>query len=163
LTFLHFRLSIPIIRKEVLLRNLLAMVVITLLLAAPSVAGDIRLEGGNFTTLGYIRDSGRIENASFEILGYIKEDGRIEDDSFHTLGYIDEDGCIEDGSYNELYSLNGNGRLTDTSFMKVAEIQSDGTVENNHFQVILYADGTHTDMTERIAIFLVFFSDLLED
>ena len=47
--------------------------------------------------------------------------------------------------------------------MTVAEIQSDGTVEDNRFQVILYADGTHAEMTERIAVFLVFFSDLLDD
>ncbi len=163
MTILSFRLSIPIIRKEVLMRNLLATVVIMLLFAVPTTAGDIRLEGRNYATVAYIRDCGRIENASFEIIGYIKEDGRIEDDSFHTLGYIDENGTIEDDSFLELYTLNGDGRLTDTSFMKVAEIQNDGTVENNHFQVILYADGTHISMTERIAIFLVFFSDLLED
>lgn len=163
MTILAFRLSIPIIRKEVLMRNLLVITVTMLLLAVPATSGDIRLEGSNFTTVAYIRDNGRIENASFEILGYIKDDGRIEDDSFHTLGYIDEDGSIEDDSFRELYTLNGNGRLTDTSFMKVAEIQSDGTVENSHFQVILYAEGTHANMSERIAAFLIFFSDLIED
>jgi hypothetical protein len=163
LTIPAFGLSIPIIRKGVLMRNLLISVVVLLMIASTITAGDIRLEGNNFATVAYIRDSGRIENASFEILGYIKEDGRIEDDSFHTLGYIDEDGQIEDDSFQNLFTLNENGRLTDTGFIKVAEIQSDGTVEDNHFQVILYADGTHEKMTERIAIFLVFFSDLLED
>ena len=163
MTILNFGLSIAITGKGDLVRNLLVIVFIMFAIVSSMFAGDIRLESSNFSTVAYIRDNGRIENASFEILGFIKEDGRIEDDSFHTLGYIDEEGSIEDDSYNGLYILNDNGRLDNTDFRKVAEIQSDGTVENSHFQIILYADGTHGEMTRRIAVFLVFFSDLLEE
>lgn len=157
-----FGISIFITGKGVLMRNLLAAMAFALLLCAAATAGDIRLEDSNFSTVGYIRDNGQIENASFQTIGFIREDGRIEDDSFHTLGYIDEEGNIEDADYNDLFSVNESGRLTDIDFRKVAEIQSDGTVENARFQVILYADGTHDQMLDRIAIFLVFFSDILE-
>lgn len=162
MTFPGSGLSVVITGKGVLMRNLLVTSTLVLLLCAASVAGDIRLEDSSFSTVGYIRDNGHIENASFQTIGFIREDGRIEDDSFHTLGYIDEEGNIENAEYEDLYSVNESGRLTDADFRKVAEIQSDGTVENARFQVILYADGTHGDMVERIAVFLVFFSDILE-
>jgi hypothetical protein len=164
LTSLRSEFSIPIQdRKEGLMRILLLTAVTVLLTITIVSAGDIRLENSSFNTLAYIKDSGRIENASFEILGYIRDDGRIEDNSFHTLGYINEDGRIEDSSFNELFTITRNGRLTNSRFMMIAEIQSDGTVEDDCFHVILYADGSHENMTRRIAVFLVFFSDLLED
>lgn len=161
---LHSEFSISIQnRKEGLMRILLLAVIMVLLTITVVSAGDIRLENSSFNTLAYIRDNGRIENASFETLGYIREDGRIEDNSFHTLGYVKEDGRIEDDSFNELFTIETNGRLIDSRFMKIAEIQSDGTVEDDSFRVILYADGSHTNMLFRIAVFLVFFSDLLEE
>lgn len=149
-------------RKEVPMKSLLVASIIMLFTITIVSAGDIRLEDSHFNTLAYIRDNGRIENSSFEILGYLREDGRIEDNSFRTLGYIDEDGRIENDSFGDLYTIGENGRLTDTRFSRVAQIQSDGTVEDDCFRIILYADGSHDNMMHRIAVYLVFFSDLLE-
>jgi hypothetical protein len=47
--------------------------------------------------------------------------------------------------------------------MTVAKITPDGTVEDDMFNVLLYTEGSDEYMTDRIAVYLVFFSDLLEE
>lgn len=143
------------------MRNLL--IILALALAASALAGDLRLEDGSFSTLAYIRESGRIEDDSFQTLGYIREEGtRIEDAEYNTLGYID-DGIIENAEYEEIYRLGDDGRLTDSHFRTVATITSDGTVEDSSFRVMIYTDGTDPQMTRKIATYLIFFSDLLQE
>jgi hypothetical protein len=147
--------------KEVLcMRNLLIM--LAMALAASAVAGDLRLEDSSFRTLAYIRESGRIEDDAFQTIGYIREEGtRIEDADYTTLGYMEE-GVVENADYEEIYRLGEDGRITDSRFRTVARITSDGTVEDNAFMVLIYTDGTDEDMTKKIATYLIFFSDLLE-
>ena len=137
------------------------LILFTLFVAIVS-AGDLRFESRRYETLAYIRADGRIEDASFQTLGYIRDDERIENAVFETLGYI-RDGKLEDDNYNELYRLTSDGRLTDSHFMTLAKITPDGTVEDDMFNVLLYTEGSDDSMTDRIAIYLVFFSDLLED
>ena len=142
------------------MRNLL--IILVMALAASALAGDLRLEDSSFRTLAYIRESGRIEDASFQTLGYMREEGtRIEDVDFNTLGYM-EDGVVENEEYEEIYRLGDDGRITDSHFRTVARITSDGTVEDNAFHVIIYTEGTDPEMTRKIATYLIFFSDLLE-
>jgi len=143
------------------MKNLLIILVLTL--AASALAGDLRLEDSDYQTLAYIREGGRIEDDSFQTLGYIREDGtRIEDADYTTLGYIDE-GSVENADYEEIYRLEDDGRITDSHFRTVARITGDGTVEDNSFHVLIYTDGTDGDMTRKIATYLIFFSDLLEE
>lgn len=146
------------------MRNLL--IILALALAASALAGDLRLEDSGFRTLAYIREDGRVEDDSFQTLGYIRDEGeagtRIEDTEYNTLGYIDE-GEIENADYEELYRLDDDGRITDPHFRTVARITSDGTVEDNSFRVMIYTDGTDPEMTRKIAAYLIFFSDLLEE
>ena len=137
-----------------------------LVFVAVASAGHLRLENRGYDTIAYIREDGRIEDASFFPLGRIvlEEDTdriRIEDDSFNTLGYVDEDEFL-DSFEDRIFELSTDGRLKNHRFRDVAIIRDDGTVEALNFSVILYTDGSHEDLRQRIAIYMIYYSDLLE-
>ena len=139
---------------------------VLLLLSATAFAGHLRLEDSSYNTIAYVREDGRIEDASFLPLGRIVCDDdtdriRIEDASFNTLGYIDNDEFLD--SFEErIFELTSDGRLKNHRFRDVAIIRNDGTVEALNFSVILYTDGSHDDLARRIAVYLIYFSNLLE-
>lgn len=129
-------------------------------------AGHLRLEDGGYDTIAYIREDGRIEDASFLPLGRIvsEEDSdrlRIEDANFNTLGYIDEEEFL-DSFEDRIFELTSDGRLKNHRFRDVAIIRNDGTVEALNFSVILYTDGSHESIAQRIAVYMIYFSNLLE-
>ena len=137
-----------------------------LLFSAVAFAGNLRLENSGYETVAYIRDDGRIEDASFRPLGRIILDEetsriRIEDDSFNILGYIDGNEFLN-SSEERIFELTSDGKLKNYRFRDVAIIRNDGTVEALNFSVILYTDGSHDNLTERIAVYMIYFSDLLE-
>ncbi len=139
---------------------------LVLMLAAVSFAGHLRLENSNYETIGYVREDGRIEDASFMPLGRIVTDEdsdmlRIEDDNFNVLGYIDEEEFL-DPSEECIFELTGDGRLKNHRFRDVAIIRDDGTVESLNFSILLYTDGSNDDLKERIAVYIIYFSDLLD-
>ena len=129
-------------------------------------AGHIRLENSGYETIAYVREDGRIEDASFFPLGRIvlDEDSdriRIEDAGFNTLGYVEENEFL-DSTGDRIYELASGGKLKNNRFRDVAIIRDDGTVEALNFSVILYTDGSNENLTQRIAIYMIYFSDLLE-
>lgn len=129
-------------------------------------AGHLRLEDRGYDTIAYVREDGRIEDASFLPLGRIvtEEDTeriRIEDASFNTLGYVDENEFL-DSFEDRIFELTSDGRLKNYRFRDVAIIRNDGTVEALNFSVILYTDGSHDDLARRIAVYMIYFSNLLE-
>lgn len=137
-----------------------------LVFVAMANAGNLRLENSSYDTIAYVREDGRIEDASFSPLGRIVlEEGserlRIEDDSFNTLGYIDGDQFLD--SFEDcIFELAPDGKLKNHRFRDVAIVRSDGTVEALNFSVILYTDGSHDDLRQRIAVYMIYFSNLLE-
>lgn len=136
------------------------------MLSSSVFAGHLRLENSNYETIGYVREDGRIEDASFMPLGRIVLDDdtdmlRIEDDSFNVLGYIDEDEFL-DSSEDCIFELTNDGRLKNHRFRDVAIIRDDGTVESLNFSILLYTDGSTDDLKERIAVYIIYFSDLLD-
>ncbi len=143
-----------------------AFLTILMVLATVASAGNLRLEDSNYETIAYVREDGRIEDASFIPLGRMvqEEDSdriRIEDDSFNTLGYIDGDEFLD--SFEDcLFELTLDGRLKNHRFRDVAIIRNDGTVEALNFSVILYTDGAHDNLASRIAVYLIYYSNLLE-
>ena len=137
-----------------------------LVFVAVASAGHLRLENSGYDTIAYIREDGRIEDASFFPLGRIilEEDTdriRIEDDSFNILGYVDGDEFL-DSFEDRIFELSTDGRLKNHRFRDVAIIRDDGTVEALNFSVILYTDGSHEELRQRIAIYMIYYSDLLE-
>ncbi|MCK5840902.1 MAG: hypothetical protein KAH31_01945 [Candidatus Sabulitectum sp.] len=141
-------------------------IVVLLLLTTAVSAGHLRLEDSGYDTIAYIREDGRIEDASFLPLGRIilEEDTgrfRIEDASFNTLGYVDEDEFL-DSFEDRIFELTSDGRLKNHRFRDVAIIRNDGTVEALNFSVILYTDGSNDDLAQRIAVYMIYFSNLLE-
>ena len=137
-----------------------------LLLATVASAGNLRLEDSSYNTIAYIREDGRIEDASFSPLGRIvaEEDTdriRIEDASFNTVGYICEDEFL-DNVEERIFELTSDGKIKNHRFRDVAIIRNDGTVEALNFSVMLYTDGSHDDLAQRIAVYLIYFSNLLE-
>ncbi len=142
------------------------LIVALIIFSSIASAGHLRLEDSGYDTIAYIREDGRIEDASFMPLGRIVLDEetdrlRIEDDSFNTLGYIEENEFL-DSFEDRIFELSTDGRLKNHRFRDVAIIRGDGTVEALNFSVILYTDGTHEDLSQRIAIYLIYFSELLE-
>ncbi|MCD4706601.1 MAG: hypothetical protein K8S62_02555 [Candidatus Sabulitectum sp.] len=141
---------------------LIALLVFTTIASA----GHLRLEDSGYETIAYIREDGRIEDASFMPLGRIVLDEnndriRIEDASFNTLGYIDENEFL--GNFEDrIFELTSDGRLKNHRFRDVAIIRDDGTVEALNFSVILYTDGSHENLAQRIAVYMIYFSNLLE-
>ncbi|MCK5133899.1 MAG: hypothetical protein KAR40_17330 [Candidatus Sabulitectum sp.] len=136
------------------------------LLTTVASAGHLRLEDSGYDTIAYVREDGRIEDASFQPLGRIVLDDdteriRIEDASFNTLGYIDENEFL-DSFEDRIFELTADGRLKNHRFRDVAIIRNDGTVEALNFSVILYTDGSHDDLAQRIAVYMIYFSNLLE-
>ncbi len=139
---------------------------VLLVLAAVASAGHLRLEDSGYETIAYVREDGRIEDASFFPLGRIvlDEDNqriRIEDADFNTLGYIEENEFL-DSFEDRIFELTSDGRLKNHRFRDVAIIRNDGTVEALNFSVILYTDGSHDDLAQRIAVYMIYFSNLLE-
>lgn len=137
-----------------------------IILVSVATAGHLRLEDSGYETIAYIREDGGIEDASFMPIGRIilEEDEdryRIEDDSFTTLGYF-KDGEFLDSFEDRIFELSSDGRIKNHRFRDVAIIRNDGTVEALNFSVILYTDGSHEDLMQRIAVYLIYFSDLLE-
>lgn len=140
---------------------------ILLILSTFAVAGHLRLENSGYETVAYVREDGRIEDASFMPLGRIVMDEememiRIEDDSFNVLGYIDGDEFL-DASQEPIFEITRDGRLKNHRFRDVLTIRDDGTVETPSFSVLLYTDGSHEDLKQRIAVYIIYFSDLIED
>lgn len=140
---------------------------ILLILSTFAVAGHLRLENSGYETVAYVREDGRIEDASFMPLGRIVMDEememiRIEDDSFNVLGYIDGDEFL-DASEEPIFEITRDGRLKNHRFRDVLTIRDDGTVETPSFSVLLYTDGSHEDLKQRIAVYIIYFSDLIED
>lgn len=140
--------------------------VVLFLLATTVSAGHLRLEDSGYDTIAYIREDGRIEDASFLPLGRIinEEDTgriRIEDAGFNTLGYVEENEFL-DSFEDRIFELTPDGRLKNYRFRDVAIIRSDGTVEALNFSVILYTDGSSDDLPQRIAVYMIYFSNLLE-
>ncbi len=137
-----------------------------LLLSATAFAGHLRLEDSSYNTVAYVREDGRIEDASFLPLGRIvcEDDSdrlRIEDDGFNILGYVDDDEFLD--SFEErIFELTSDGRLKNHRFRDVAIIRNDGTVEALNFSIMLYTDGSHDDLARRIAVYLIYYSNLLE-
>ena len=137
-----------------------------LLLTTISSAGHLRLEDSGYDTIAYVREDGRIEDAAFLPLGRIvfDEDAdriRIEDANFNTLGYIEGNEFL-DSFEDRIFELTSDGRLKNHRFRDVAIIRDDGTVEALNFSVILYTDGSHDDLAQRIAVYMIYFSNLLE-
>ncbi|MEA3266260.1 MAG: hypothetical protein U9P42_04885 [Candidatus Fermentibacteria bacterium] len=142
------------------------IMVVLLLLTTTLSAGHLRLEDSGYDTIAYIREDGRIEDASFLPLGRIlyEEDTdrfRIEDASFNTLGYVEGNEFL-DSFEDRVFELTSDGRLKNHRFRDVAIIRNDGTVEALNFSVILYTDGSNDDLAQRIAVYMIYFSDLLE-
>ena len=142
-------------------------VALTVILCSTALGGHLRLENSGYETVAYVREDGRIEDASFTPLGRIVADEnedliRIEDDSFNVLGYIDGDEFLN-ADEEPIYEISRDGRLKDHRFRDVFNIRDDGTVETPSFSVVLYTDGSHEDMKQRIAVYIIYFSDLLED
>lgn len=142
-------------------------VLFTILCAAVSLA-DLRLENSRYETVAYIREDGRIEDASYNLLGYIRveseeEDAglRIEAGDFRILGYI-RDNEVMNPESRKLYDITSDGRIRDSRLRNIGSIREDGTVDGSDFRVMLYTDGTHTDLRLRLMAYLVFFSELLE-
>jgi len=137
-----------------------------LLLSVTAFAGHLRLEDSSYNTIAYIREDGRIEDASFLPLGRIvceddTERLRIEDAGFNILGYLDGDE-FQDSFEECIFELASDGKLKNHRFRDVAIIRNDGTVEALNFSVMLYTDGSNDDLARRIAVYLIYFSNLLE-
>jgi len=146
------------------LRNTIVPVLI--ILSSVALAGHLRLENSGYETVAYVREDGRIEDASFLPLGRIVMDEdtgmiRVEDDNFNVLGYVDEDEFLDE-SEDRLFEITRDGRLKNYRYRDVAIIRDDGTVESVNFSVMLYTDGSNDELKQRIAIYLIYFSDLLE-
>lgn len=143
------------------------IVFVILAVAATGFSGHLRLENSCYETIAYVRDDGRIEDASFLPLGRIVNDDdlgliRIEDDSFNVLGYIDDEEFLN-ADEEPMYELTSDGRLKNHRFRDVLTIRDDGTVETPNFSVVLYTDGAHDDLKMRLAVYLIYFSDLIDD
>jgi len=141
-------------------------IVVLLLLTTSVYAGHLRLEDSGYDTIAYIREDGRIEDASFLPLGRIvhEEDTeriRVEDADFNILGYVEGNEFL-DSFEDRIFELTQDGRLKNHRFRDVAIIRSDGTVEALNFSVILYTDGSNDDLPQRIAVYMIYFSNLLE-
>ncbi len=141
--------------------------ILLFLFSGIALAGHLRLENSSYETVAYIRDDGRIEDASFLPLGRIVMDDdlemlRVEDDSFNVLGYIDGDEFL-DAEEEPIYEMGRNGRLKNHRFRDVFTIRDDGTVETPSFSVVLYTDGSHEDLKQRVAAYIIYFSDLIEE
>ncbi len=141
--------------------------ILLFLFSGMALAGHLRLENSSYETVAYIRDDGRIEDASFLPLGRIVMDDdlemlRVEDDSFNVLGYIDGDEFL-DAEEEPIYEMGRNGRLKNHRFRDVFTIRDDGTVETPSFSVVLYTDGSHEDLKQRVAAYIIYFSDLIEE
>lgn len=146
------------------MKNTLFLVLMTVV--SISLAGHLRLENRSYETVAYIRDDGSIEDASFMPMGRMVNEEesnriRIEDCGFNVLGYI-EDGQFLDSDENRIYELADGGRLKNHRYRDVATIRDDGTVEATNFSIMLYTDGNNDTLKERIAVYLIYFSDLLE-
>ena len=151
-------------KGEARLKN--TYLVFLVLLSALATAGHLRLESSNYETVAYVREDGRIEDASFQPLGRIVTDEdtemlRVEDDSFNILGYIDDTEFL-DPDEECIYELTSDGRLKNHRFRDVAIIRDDGTVESLNFSVMLYTDGSNDDLKQRIAVYVIYFSELLD-
>lgn len=143
------------------------ILILLALFSGIALAGHLRLENSSYETVAYIRDDGRIEDASFLPLGRIVMDDdlemlRVEDDSFNVLGYIDGDEFL-DADEEPIYEMGRNGRLKNHRFRDVFTIRDDGTVETPSFSVVLYTDGSHEDLKHRVAAYIIYFSDLIEE
>ncbi|HOP27514.1 MAG TPA: hypothetical protein PLM22_10890 [Candidatus Sabulitectum sp.] len=143
------------------------IMILLALFSGIALAGHLRLENSSYETVAYIRDDGRIEDASFLPLGRIVMDDdlemlRVEDDSFNVLGYIDGDEFL-DSDEEPIYEIGRNGRLKNHRFRDVFTIRDDGTVETPSFSVVLYTDGSHEDLKQRVAAYIIYFSDLIEE
>ncbi len=152
-------------KGETCLKNI--YFVILALLCSASFAGHLRLENSGYETVAYVREDGRIEDASFMPLGRMVTDEdmdmiRIEDNDFNVLGYIDGDEFL-DSDEEPMYEITRDGRLKNHRFRDVLTIRDDGTVETPSFNVVLYTDGSHEDLKHRIAVYLIYFSDLVEE
>ncbi len=136
------------------------------MLSAVAAAGHLRLESSDYETVAYVREDGRIEDASFQPLGRIVTDDdtemlRIEDDNFNILGYINEYEFLNPDE-ERLFELTSDGRLKNDRFRDVAIIRDDGTVESLNFSVMLYTDGSNEALKQRIAVYIIYFSDILD-
>jgi hypothetical protein len=153
-----------LMKGETHLRN--TLLIVLFLLSSLSVAGHLRLENSCYETVAYVREDGRIEDASFVPLGRMVQDEdkdmiRIEDDNFNVLGYIREDEFLSSDE-DRIFEITRDGRLKNDRFRDVAIIRDDGTVESVNFSVMLYTDGSNEDLKLRIAVYLIYFSDLLD-
>lgn len=142
-------------------------VLILAVLSSAAFAGHLRLENSGYETVAYVREDGRIEDASFMPLGRIVADEemdmiRIEDDNFNVLGYIDGDEFL-DADEEPIFEMTRDGRLKNHRFRDVLTIRDDGTVETPSFTVVLYTDGSHEELKQRIAVYVIYFSDLIEE
>lgn len=136
------------------------------MLSAVAAAGHLRLESSDYETVAYVREDGRIEDASFQPLGRIVADDemdmiRIEDDSFNVIGYINEAEFLNPDE-ERIFELTPDGRLKNNRFRDVAIIRDDGTVESLNFSVMLYTDGSDDELKQRIAVYIIYFSELLD-
>ena len=141
--------------------------VILAVFCSASFAGHLRLENSGYETVAYFREDGRIEDASFMPLGRIVADEdmdmiRIEDNDFNVLGYIDGEEFL-DADEEPIYEITRDGRLKNHRFRDVLTIRDDGTVETPSFNVVLYTDGFHENLKQRIAVYLIYFSQLIEE
>jgi len=137
------------------------------LICSVSFAGHLRLENSGYETVAYVREDGRIEDASFMPLGRMVTDEdmdmiRIEDNDFNILGYIDGEEFL-DQDEEPIFEITRDGRLKNHRFRDVLTIRDDGTVETPSFSVVLYTDGSHEDLKQRIAVYLIYFSELIEE
>lgn len=140
--------------------------VLLMVLSTAAFSDHLRLENSNYETVAFVREDGRIEDASFMPLGRIVMDEdmgmlRIEDDSFNVLGYIRE-GEFLSPDEEPLFEITRDGRLKNHRYRDVLAIRDDGTVETTTFSVLFYTDGFHEDMKQRIAVYIIYFTDLLD-
>jgi len=152
-------------KGETRLRNIFFAVLFAL--ASTALAGHLRLENSGYETVAYVREDGRIEDASFMPLGRMVADDdldmiRIEDNEFNVLGYIDGDEFL-DAEEEPIYEITRDGRLKNHRFRDVLTIRDDGTVETPSFSVVLYTDGSHENLKQRIAVYLIYFCDIIEE
>jgi hypothetical protein len=147
------------------LRNTIIAIIFSITSAA--FAGHLRLENSGYETVAYVREDGRIEDASFMPLGRMVLDEdmrmvRIEDDSFNVLGYIDGNEFLN-ADEEPMYELTDDGRLKNHRFRDVLSVRDDGTVETPSFSIVLYTDGSHENLKQRIAVYIIYFSDIIEE
>lgn len=141
--------------------------VLLIVLSSAAFSDQLRLENSDYETVAYVREDGRIEDASFMPIGRIVMDEdmgmlRIEDDSFNILGYIDEEEFLS-ADEDPMFEMTRDGRLKNHRYRDVLSIRDDGTVETTTFSILFYTDGSHADMKQRIAVYIIYFTDLLDN